>query len=245
MGGLRCQHQVDPMGICGHALRLVAEVCPAAVTAAVLQLAASREQMSECVVDALALGKRSAEPSVQQVRMLLPQGVFLTVVDVLLSQDLHRLCDSLPQVRGLLEGCVPAPGRSASDVAHLGRFFIEKSLDMASRGCLLQSDIRAFYDGIDVVKAASCAAAEGLPHSVAAVAIRHQLAPQIRIKIVGLHGGLLAQRTSGAMTGSRTAGALGRYVIRTLGQHLWRERHTAASVDHGVPMLMATYADNL
>lgn len=74
VGGLRRQHQVVPMGICGHALRLVAEVCPAAVTAAVLQLATSRQQMAECVVDGLALGKRSAEPSVQQVRMLLPQG---------------------------------------------------------------------------------------------------------------------------------------------------------------------------
>lgn len=160
-------------------------------------------------------------------------------------QDLHRLSDSFLAVPGQLEGCVPAPGRSASDVAHLGRLFIEKSLDMASRGCLLQSDIRAFYDGIEVVKAASCAAAEGLPHSVAAAAIRHQLAPQIRIKVAGLQGGLLAHRTSGAMTGSRPAGALGRFVIRTLGQHLWRERHTAASVDHGVPMLMATYVDNL
>lgn len=67
-----------------------------------LQVSTSTTELSECLDEGIALGKRGAEPSVEQVRMLLLQGVFLTVVDVLVSQDLHQLCDSLPAVPGFV-----------------------------------------------------------------------------------------------------------------------------------------------
>lgn len=234
------------MGLCGLALRLVAEAAPAAAAPAITGAASSTTALPKGIVDGVALGKRSSEPHVDRIGMLLPRGAVLTIIDVFVSQDIHRLCDYLLVVPGLLEGCVPTPGRSALDIAQLGRLYVEKLLELGSRGCMLQTDIRVFHDGIDVVKSASCAAAEGLPHSVAAVAVRHQLAPLIRLHVACITPGVLSHRTSGAMTGSRVAGTLGRrLVMRTLGQHLWQQRHAAACWEHSIPMLMATYVDNL
>lgn len=111
---------------------------------------------------------------------------------------------------------------------------------------MIQTDIRAFYDHIDVVKAATEAAAYGLPPPAAAAAVRMQLCSGVLVGIPGAQGCPLADRTLGALAGSRTAGALGRWVVRSLARHLWEQRgRTCTRIPVAGPMLVASYVDNL
>lgn len=155
------------------------------------------------------LGERSSTPVVSKIRALLPLGTLMTVVDVILSRTLHSVCDARATPSSFWECAVTGSSRWASHLAHAARLLIEKGLDSESTFALLQADIATFYDRIDVVRAAQVAVADGLRQEDVAAVIRHQLESSVSFRVSGATAQLLMQRTTGALTGSRTAGALG------------------------------------
>lgn len=206
--------RVDALGDCALALQLAAEVVPNHVAGVVREAISTDEHMRREVVRAVALGKKTSIPSVNKIRILLPQGVVATALDVLLAESVHRHLDNLPAVPGFLEGAVASAAGTASCIGHLARMFVEKCLDTASCGALVQSGVQAFHDNIDVVKAVVVAHADGLDAATASAAIRHQVAPDMLVRACGAEGGTLSGRTVGALTSSRLAGASGRVVVR-------------------------------
>lgn len=202
--------------------------------------------LSETDIRAVALGKKSPLPIVSKVRVLLPLGVWMTVLDILISGALHELCDAQPAMPECWECGVAGAGNSASHTAHFAKPMVEKSLDAFSTGALVLTDIRTFYDKIDVGRAIMDASACGLPPHTAAAALRHQLLPRISLHAADVCVGQLSRRATGALTGSRTAGALGRVVVRALAEHLSAARRASMrSLFGSSPMLLATYVDNL
>lgn len=246
LGAARRPHAIDALGDCALALQLSATLVPSRVADVVRSVAASDASMKSEVIRGVALGKKTSSPRADQIRMLLPQGVVSTVIDVLLARAVHDHVDNLPPVPGLLEGAVAGAEHSASFIAHVARLFVEKTLDTMSEGALMQSDIRAFYDNVDVIKAAQLARSDGLDAATAAAVLRHQLSPGIHVRVSGADGGIIEGRTTGALTGSRLAGALGRVVIRSAAAHLWVARAASAVVLGSTPpMMVATYVDNV
>lgn len=131
-------------------------------------------------------------------------------------------------------------------MAHASRLLIEKGLDTGSSFALLQTDISTFYDKIDVVRAVQVALADGLCRADGAAAVRHQLLARVSIRVPGAEAKVLGRRTTGTLTGSRTAGALGRFVVHELAVHVCRARASSALVlPPSPPMLVATYVDNI
>lgn len=98
VSGLRRPSRVDSSGLCASALQLVTATCPSAVTNAVRQIAAGAGGFGSLRVRGVALGKKSAAPSVTKVRMLLPLCVcmWMCVLDVLLASSIHAACQVLP-----------------------------------------------------------------------------------------------------------------------------------------------------
>lgn len=126
------------------------------------------------------------------------------------------------------------------------KLHVEKGLDAGSSGAAVITDVRMFYDGIDVAKAVMSAVSRGLAAPVGAAVVRHQLLPPIDVFVADVRVGELPRRGLGALTGSRTAGALGRFVLRDLAEHLASSRaHSAEATFEGVPMLIASYVGNL
>lgn len=243
---LRHADRVDSSGVCVGVLRVAARVAPTAVLAAVSELAVRGAAPLRLAVRAVALGKKSASPLVTKVRMLLPMGAWLSLVDALIASSVHRLLDSLPPVPGFWEGATAGVESSASYLSHWARLVVEKGLDWGSRGAMLFTDIRTFYDCVDVTTSVMAAVAHGLPREVGAAAVRHQLFTQIDVTVSDIHVGSISRRGIGAMTGSRVAGALGRVVVRSLAEHLHRVRgHSAVRFFDDTPMLVAAYVDNL
>lgn len=210
----------------------------------ILQGAAGPCEGPQCLRSRLESGRRHA---VAKMRVLLPLGTILTVVDVLLSRELHSVCDSraVPPP-SFWECAVPGEAHSASHLAHSVRLLVEKGLDTASTFAVLQTDIATFYDKVDVIKAAEVAVAGGLRQSVVTATILHQLLSCVSCRLAGADERRLEQRTSGALIGSRTAGALGRFVVHKLASHVCRVRASSALVlQPSPPMLLASYVDNI
>lgn len=93
---LRRAARVDETGICAHALQLYAVARPSSVLHVVRELALGGGAFAGCHVRGVALGKKSATPTVQKVRILFPLTVWMTVLDCLLAKAVHTACDVLP-----------------------------------------------------------------------------------------------------------------------------------------------------
>lgn len=243
---VRRPERVDAEGISPSAAAIVAAAVPEIAGAAVRGLAGCASRMQKSTVHAVPWGKRTATPALAKIRALLPLGTIMTVVDVILACSLHAVCDARAVPAGFWECAVSGPARSASHLAHASRLLIEKGLDTGSSFALLQTDIATFYGKIDVVRAAQVAVSDGLRREDAAAAVRHQLLARVSFRVPGAEAKVLGRRTTGALTGSRTAGALGRFVVHELAAHVCRVRASSALVlPPSPPILVATYVDNI
>lgn len=244
--GVRRPQLVDADGLAPVAVAIVAAASPWLAGSAIRALASSSAQMRGQTVRGVPLGKRSSTPEVGRVRMLLPQGTILMAPDVLIAAALTRTRDALDVPSGFWEGGRQGVRNGASYVAQAARLVFEKGLDSGSAYAVLQTDIATFYDRVNVVQAAQVARASGLPLADAAAAIRHQLMPEIQVLVPGGERGIIRARTCGALTGSRTAGALGRFVVHELARHICLRRSASAlRVGESSPMLLASYIDHL
>ena len=105
------------------------------------------------------------------------------------------------------------------DISHGLSAVIEKSLDLESNGAVGQSDIRQYYDSLNLLRVFSFLVKYGLDHDIAAACLRHQLLCSININI-GQDVARITSRTRGSLTGSRVAGISARVPVL----HLFSQR---------------------
>lgn len=124
--------------------------------------------------------------------------------------------------------------------------WVERTLDDRSTGSAAQQDIQAFYDTIDVARCAAYLQAAGAPQGLAGSVLRHQMRPQMWLTLAGRADQLeLPPKGSGAIMGSRVAGALGRIPVEHMLMQLapsWRTRGVQIT---GATLTMAVYVDKL
>lgn len=80
-------------------VQIAAVVCPEAVAHAVRSPADSDEGLRAAEVRGVPLGKKTSTPTVERVRMLLPLGTMMTVVNILIADELHAVCNAAPRCR--------------------------------------------------------------------------------------------------------------------------------------------------
>ena len=116
-------------------------------------------------------------------------------------------------------------------------------LDDRSHLAIAQADIRQYYDSLNVPSLAWWLHQEGLGIGWASAIARLQLVPKINLR-AGEESACIEGRTSGSLTGSRVAGALGRIpVMHVLDQRapLWE----AAGYKTDTVLTVATFVNNL
>lgn len=130
-------------------------------------------------------------------------------------------------------------------VAVLGaRLVIEKAMDMQSTGALSQADVRQFYDNLSPLRCGRHMISLGADARWAAAVVRHQVAPEVRI-CIGTHTASVGNRTMGALTGSRLAGALGRLAVRDIMRAVAAASAARAFAPHPHSVSVAPSVDNL
>lgn len=97
---LRRGELVDGEGLCPDAVVMAAAQAPRASAVVFGALVSESAGMASCTVRARALGKRTSVPTMERVRMLLPQCTVMGVIDVLLALAAHAVLESLRAALG-------------------------------------------------------------------------------------------------------------------------------------------------
>ena len=155
--------------------------------------------------------KESATAYAAKLSAILPLPAVLQVIDVLLARMLTEHIDkALHHVDDTFIGARPLT--QTLDIAHGVQFVIEKCLDDKSQGGVAQMDVEKYYDSLDGLLICRWLEGHGVPRSICACALRHQILPQVRL-CAGSACVPIPYRTIGTLTGSRVAGALGRIPV--------------------------------
>jgi hypothetical protein len=167
----------------------------------------------------------------------------MQILDVLIPMGLEtQVRELLPSIPECFVGAIS--GTQCLDVAHGLQSVIEKGLDSFGAGAVAQSDIEKYYDSLPILRIMRWLTSRGVPATEAACAVRHQMCPKVVLKI-GSSEVIIAGRTVGGMTGSRTAGFLGRIPVESIMADRvphWRRYgyQTKAS-----PLCLCSWVDNL
>jgi len=105
---------------------------------------------------------------------------------VCLGYDIHKSC----YVGGV-------PGTQCLDIAFGAQLLLEKALDDHSRGAIVSSDIRRFYDSICVLKVVRYLLSQGCPQNLCAAVLRSQMKPCIDMHLLGTSRVLLPRSVGG------------------------------------------------
>lgn len=104
------------------------------------------------------------------------------------------------------------PATQPLDIVHRCALVVENGLDLRGAGCAAQLDIKAYYDILFAVLCMWWLLDRGCDRALCAAVLRHQLLPRICVEATG-GTGLIPRCGTGTLTGSRTAGALGRIPV--------------------------------
>jgi len=240
---IKCKARVDHYGISIAAVKMVAIAQPGLVVDFLSLAAASTAIMSSIVVKGRVFGKESCTAPATSLRSILPLPAVMQILDVLIPSCLERhVRELLPSVPECFVGAVP--GTQCLDIAHGLQSVIEKGLDNFGAAAIAQSDIEKFYDSLPILRIMRWLTSRGVPANAAACAVRHQMCPTVVLK-VGSSEVKIGGRTVGGMTGSRTAGFLGRIPVEAIiadRRSHWRPHGFRTDSS---PLCLCTWVDNL
>ena len=84
-----------------------------------------------------------------KVRMLLPQGIILTLLDCVLSDKLNRFVDLKLSAKISKDYYIGAKrGTQPMDIAFASHLALDKSSDLNSHGSVAQMDVGQYYDNL-------------------------------------------------------------------------------------------------
>ena len=235
--------KTDHYGVSVAAIKLIAYAKPALACSFLGNLIASSCLMSQIVVKGHLFGKESSVTSAASTRAILPLPSVMQVLDaVLLDAYENLLSVILPAVPGCFVGA--RPRTQCLDIAHGLQTVIEKGLDNFGAAAVAQADIEKYYDSLPVLRIARWLVSNGTPACHAACLVRHQMCPRIVLRS-GTIEFELGNRTVGALTGSRTAGLLGRIPVEAIlvDRHAQWEAHGFHKSQGS--LTMCTWVDNL
>ena len=240
---IRYKTSLDSYGLSVIVVKWWIAACPSEATSFFERLTSSTPDASQLLVTGRVVGKTSADPPSDKLRTILPLPAVLQVIDVCISDRINAFIDSLgPLPDGAYEGA--RPKTQSLEISAALQLWQEKAMDNHSKGGIAQSDIETFYDTLRILRICRWLHSKGLAIGVCVAALRMQMLPTVSLRTATVTIEI-SGRSSGGLTGSRTAGALSRVpvhdIIRRRGD-LWAALG-GTTVDG--PVSLSTYVDNL
>ena len=213
----RIKHKarLDHYGVSVAAIQMLLLALPRVTTTFFNLAAASTPIMSSIVVKGHAYGKESATSLATNIRAILPLPSVMQILDVVLPSSLEPYVNMLlPPVPDCFIGA--RPKTQCLDIAHGLQSVLEKGLDKFGDAAVAQCDIEKFYDSLPVLLIMRWLVSRGVPASRVACVVRHQMCPRVVLQFGGSEEVTVSNRTIGGLTGSRTAGFLGRIPVEAI-----------------------------
>ena len=240
---LRRKSSLDLHGVCVRALELLFVAQPLQFSLWLSHFAGNSSHLKELEIRAQATGKTCGDTAVDDVRVILPLPSILALLDALLPYLVESHIDRLfPQPKGVWFGA--RTHSQVLDISHGLTSVIEKGLDLESNASIGQSDIRAFYDSVLLLRSFQILVANGMELALAAACLRHQLLPSVFISIGSLVVPIGA-RSIGSLTGSRLAGMAARVPVQEVCCRRAAAWQQWGFVTPRAVLTMSTYVDNL
>ena len=146
-----------------------------------------------------------------KTRTILPLPSILNIIDSALFNIWQPLIDNLfPSVDSVFIGA--KPHTQTLDIMHGLQGVIEKGLDSHGSAAIAQMDIKRYYDSIPVLRIYRYLVNRGCDQSAAVCLLRLHTCPEVFLSFGGACTSIQG-RTVGALTGTRTAGLLGRVPV--------------------------------
>ena len=188
-----------------------------------------------CQPTAYLKGKESASPCPETMRAIIPVEPLWQLVDSLLASRLQQFLDCIfAPVPGVHVGA--RKGTQAVEIPCALQIACEKCQDYGVPAAFGQIDSMQHYDRLDMCVIAGWLCEKGVPKELTAATIGFQSLSCLSLALAG-QTICIGQRSTGALTGTRLAGQLGRIPIES----------TAISVHKslyglGLPLFMPTAA---
>ena len=212
----------DVFGVSILILRAFVFGNPEAAVAFFCNLLSSTAFMESFVVHGSVFGKESSGPTPAQTRAILPLPAVLAVADALVALKLHQLVDSVCIApAGVMFGA--RKGTQVLDVALAAQLHLQRGGDNFGLAGLVQGDIATYYDSLDALKIAHWLVSRGLHVFWASCFLRLQMLPNVHLSAGGSCVFPIKSRTSGSLTGSRSAVAAGRIPVESTASMLANE----------------------
>ena len=233
----------DATGCCPMAWRVAAQCNPGFIAELLNRELCNPSFYEQFLVRARPLGKESSKPKVSGVRCILPLPSMLQIVDALLAGIIHDACAAWwPQRDEIFHG--GGRGTQVLDVSASCALVLEKGMDMRSCAALGQADIENFYDRINPILVARECMSLGIAPWVAVASTFLMLCTPIAL----MHRGSawrLRPRASGALTGSRVAGAMGRVIVSDVSARAIQSPLVSGFDADGRKLIFCTWIDNI
>ena len=196
-----------------------------------------------CKPLAYAFGKETSRTEMSSVWVLVPQTALLQIMDAVLELKLEAfLSEKFVPHRAIWEG--GRPKTQLMDIVSGLSLFVEKTLDLHSRGAIAQEDVQQHYDTMSCIRIYRWLLRNGCAVALAAACVRHQLLPSLTLNLRGATA-LISDRCRGGLTGSRVAGQLGRIPVQVTIRAIPPELSKKAWSYEDVTLAVASYVDNV
>ena len=241
---VRRRRTLDHYGCCALGVLLACRAAADAVATFFSRLATDPDALRTIEVHGRVLAKDAGAIPADRTRAILPLPVILVILDAIIAVRMHAVIDRLSATADPCFFECARKGRQVLDIVFPASLVVEKGLDMQSRACVAQADIRRYYDSLQPLMLSRWMIAEGFEIALAIAFLLLQLRPSIVLH-VGQAEARISERTLGTLTGSRSASASGRIPLLDAAlcrSSAWRLQGFSTE---GFVCSLATYVDNL
>ena len=208
---LRKHSVLDKQSVCVSMLKLLFDTDPVLFTAWVSKCLASTPTMCRLQAFCNVYGKKTSHSASTDLRAIIPMSSVLRLFDRILALITEPTLDQLlPIVPGIFVG-----GRKHTqtlDIGHSAALLMEKGMDMGSRACIAQADIRSYFDSLPLFLIVRWLVDRGVNRALLSAIIRAQLFTVVVVCVGQAHESLPV-RAIGGLTGSTMALLLARVPI--------------------------------
>jgi len=240
---IRRLDKVDHYGICARSIFTLFQLRAVVVCRLLTHIMCSRSVMCTILVQGRLYAKSKGAIPASKTRAILPLPSVLVLVDCILFNRWQPLLDKLyPEVPSVFFGA--RPKTQTLDIMHGLQGVIEKGLDRHGWAAIAQMDIRRFYDSLPVLLIYKHLLELCGELALAISLLRLHVCPVVSLGF-GEARVSFATRTVGGLTGTRTAGLLGRVPVEDVVQcrhQVWEKSCFKTDEDF---LALAVYIDNI
>ena len=236
---------LDHAGVCAAALRMVPEMAEPLSRLAAWVLS-SDEEWDQISVQGFVKGKERGCIPMSKTRGLLPQTVFLNILNRIVMGRIGPILDAASESLGVKDLMLGgAKGSQPQNITFASSQVLEKGRDRHDAAAVAQADVEKFHDCVPWGFTLKALLARKVPDEWARAALRLHRCPRVQLR-VGSATTRVLERSRSVLTGAASSGMLARLCIEdTYTAALSEMEPLGFDVDESQKLVAMSWSDNL